>query len=73
MKLPSLSGAELIKALRTAGWVEKQRREGHAVLVKAGGAVVLTVPLQKTLAPLLLRRLARQAGIDVQAFADSLA
>lgn len=42
--LPQLSGRELIRVLRQAGWVESRQKGSHVLLKRADGTGRVTVP-----------------------------
>lgn len=64
-RLRTLSGADVIRALRTFGFEVVNTRGSHAKLRRAtgdGGTQILTVPLHKELAPGTLHAIYRQAS-----------
>lgn len=67
-RLPVCSGAEAIRVFERFGWSVDRQRGSHVTLIKAGAAVVLTVPLHRELGPGLLRALIRKAGLTVEEF-----
>jgi predicted RNA binding protein YcfA (HicA-like mRNA interferase family) len=69
--LPVLSGAEVVKALGTAGFVQVSQRGSHVKLRDDQGRVVI-VPMHAELARGTLRSILRQAGIAPEAFAKIL-
>jgi predicted RNA binding protein YcfA (HicA-like mRNA interferase family) len=44
-KLPVVGGADARRAFEAAGWTFSRQRGSHLVLVKAGVAVNLTIPI----------------------------
>jgi predicted RNA binding protein YcfA (HicA-like mRNA interferase family) len=70
MKLPVVSGYDVIKALTKIGFEIKRRKGSHVVLQKE--FIVLTVPLHKTLKKGTLRAIIRQAGLTVEEFLELL-
>lgn len=73
-KLPTVSGSEAIGAFCKAGFVVDRTESSHSVLKKPGHRFNLSVPVhgKKSLGPGLLRRLIRDAGIDVPTFIKNL-
>jgi predicted RNA binding protein YcfA (HicA-like mRNA interferase family) len=71
-KLPSISGADAVRAFQKAGWVHARQRGSHVVLIKPGEIATLSVPQHRTLAPGTPRALIRAAGISVEEFAALL-
>jgi predicted RNA binding protein YcfA (HicA-like mRNA interferase family) len=70
MKLPVVSGYDVIKALTKIGFEIKRRKGSHVVLQKE--FIVFTVPLHKTLKKGTLRAIIRQAGLTVEEFLELL-
>lgn len=71
-KLPTVSGAEAVKAFCRAGWRVDRQRGSHVVLLKEGSIASLSVPQHRELAPGTLRSLIRAADISVEAFIQYL-
>ena len=71
-KLPSVSGAEAIKAFERAGWHQDRQRGSHVVMLKAGEIASLSIPLHREIAPGTLRSLIRAAGMTVEDFVKLL-
>lgn len=69
MKLPVISGADAIKALRKIGY-EFDEQEGRHVIVRHRQPPYrrLSIPNHKELAKGTLRALIRQAGLTVEEF-----
>lgn len=70
---PSLrlcSGAEAVRKLQRAGWTVARQRGSHVMLVKPGYEYTLSIPQHDELGLGLLRKLARQANLSVEAFND---
>ncbi|MCL5104355.1 MAG: type II toxin-antitoxin system HicA family toxin [Armatimonadetes bacterium] len=67
-RLPTVSGAEAVRAFEKAGWVVARQRGSHVVLTKQGKRANLSVPLRKQLDLGTLRGLIRDAGISVSEF-----
>jgi len=70
MKLPVMSGAEMVKLLSATGFSTSRQRGSHQVLIKQTQSQKLrtVVPLHKELAPGTLRDIIRQAGLTRDAF-----
>ncbi len=68
MKLPLLSGIELIKKLRKAGFVAVRQRGSHIRLEKntAIGTIKLTVPNHSELKKGTLHNILKEAGISLE-------
>lgn len=60
-RLPVVSGAEIVAALRKAGFEEISQRGSHVKLRSADSTVI--VPLHRELAAGTLRSVLRQAGM----------
>jgi len=71
-KLPSVSGAEAIKAFERPGWHQDRQRGSHVVMLKAGEITSLSIPLHREIAPGTLRSLIRAAGMTVEDFVKLL-
>lgn len=76
MKLPVVSGKEVLKALVKAGFEIVRRKGSHVHLFKEAGGQRLhvTVPVHanKDLNPFVLRSIIRQAGFAPEEFAELL-
>jgi len=64
LKLPRVSGEEVIKVLVKAGWSVERQRGSHIVLFKKGTGIVV-VPLHKELDRGTLRAIIKQSGMSV--------
>jgi predicted RNA binding protein YcfA (HicA-like mRNA interferase family) len=73
-KLPRLSGADVIGALATLGFVQVRQRGSHVVLkrVNSSGTRGCVVPLHPELATGTLRGVLKQAGISAEEFMEQL-
>ncbi len=73
-KLPSVSGREIIRALRKAGFVVVRQRGSHVRLKKTTkeGAINLTIPLHPTLKKGTLSRIVKDAGLTVEELLELL-
>lgn len=72
-RLPTLSGREVVQALRRLGY-EEDRRTGSHVILRQGQPPHrrLTVPDHRNLAQGTLRAVIRQAGLTVEEFVNLL-
>ena len=70
MKLPRLSGREVIKALSRAGYREARQRGSHIILVKEieYGKKAVVVPNHKEIDKGTLLEIIRQAGLTRDKF-----
>ncbi len=68
MKLPQISGIELIKKLRRHGFVVTRQKGSHIRLEKntPEGIIKITVPNHPTLKKGTLHRILKDAGLEVQ-------
>jgi len=67
-QLPSISGAEAVRAFKRAGWQEDRQRGSHVILIKIGHHATLSIPQHHELAPGTLRSLIRASGLSVEEF-----
>ncbi|MFQ3675461.1 MAG: type II toxin-antitoxin system HicA family toxin [Endomicrobiia bacterium] len=75
MKLPVISGDEVIRILKKIEYEQIRQRGSHAVLQKLleeGKTKTVIVPLHKELTKGTLRSVIRQAGITVEEFVEIL-
>ena len=70
MKLPLLSGIELIKRLKRAGFIAVRQKGSHVRLEKSDGntTIKITVPMHPELKKGTLNRILKDAGISLQDF-----
>ncbi|HHF56131.1 MAG TPA: type II toxin-antitoxin system HicA family toxin [Thermoplasmatales archaeon] len=70
MKLPVVSGMDVIKALHKAGFIVIRQKGSHVILKKISGEKIikLTVPLHKTIKKGTLRKILDIAEISVEEF-----
>lgn len=61
---PVISGAQLVKALERAGWVQARQRGSHVRLKHPGRATPLVVPLHRELKRGTLNGILRDAGLS---------
>ena len=71
MKLPVLSGREVVKHFEWLGWEVARQKGSHIILVKEGHIITLSVPDHKEVARGTLRKLINQAGVTVEEFIES--
>jgi len=67
-KLPTLTGAEVVRVLERAGWSVAGRRGSQIIPVKDGLIASLSVPDHDPVAKGTLRALLRAAGLSVDEF-----
>ncbi len=70
MKLPVVSGEDVIKALHKAGFRVVRQKGSHVRMEKRTdeGVVKVTVPLHRSLKKGTLRIILKQAGLSVEEF-----
>lgn len=70
MKLPVVSGEDVIKALYKVGFRVVRQKGSHVRLEKRTkeGTIKITVPLHSTLKKGTLRMILKQAGLTVEEF-----
>ena len=71
-KLPALSGADILKALKKAGFEPKGQRGDHVKVRHPGTNRTVIVPLYDDIADYLLGSILRQAGLTRVEFASCL-
>jgi len=73
-KLPVLSGREIIKALRRAGFEELRQRGSHVIMIRREDRRVVVVPVHggRDVLPETLRGILRQAGLSPDEFRELL-
>ena len=71
-KLPVVSGAECVKALKQLGFVVTRQRGSHIILVREEPKTSLTIPDHKELDRGTLRAIIRQADLTVDEFVELL-
>ncbi|MEX0784390.1 MAG: type II toxin-antitoxin system HicA family toxin [Dehalococcoidia bacterium] len=54
-RVPRISGTQAVRAFEKAGWVASRQSGSHAVLLKEGSILSLSIPLHRELGPGLLR------------------
>ena len=70
MKLPLISGIEVIKRLKRAGFIATRQKGSHVRLEKYTGekTIKLTVPLHSELKKGTLNRIIKDAGLTLEEF-----
>ena len=69
MAKPKLcSGAELVSKLKKAGWSVARQKGSHIMMVKSGYLWTLSIPQHQELGPGLLRKILKQAKINIEIF-----
>jgi predicted RNA binding protein YcfA (HicA-like mRNA interferase family) len=68
VRLPVLSGGQVVRAFERAGWRLVRQHGSHAILVKSGHIASLSVPQHREVAPGTLRALIRSSGMSVAEF-----
>lgn len=69
-RLKLCSGAEAIKKFKRAGWTITRQVGSHVMLVKENYQYTLAIPQHKELGVGLLKKLLKQASINVDEFND---
>lgn len=67
-KLPRVSGKETLKKLEVIGYIQTRQRGSHVRLQSPDHRSPLTIPLHKELKSGLLRKILKDAELDVQEF-----
>ena len=72
MKLPRISGLDLIKKLKKAGYIATRQKGSHVRLEKfhGGETIKLTVPLHKEMKKGTLLRIIKDAQLTVEEFLE---
>lgn len=70
MKLPIISGLEVIKRLKKAGFIAVRQKGSHVRLERFDGekTVKITVPLHKEIKKGTLNRILKDAGLALEEF-----
>ncbi len=73
-RLGGYSGAEVIRALRNAGWTVVRRKGSHAAMEKSGCEATLSIPVHKgkDVKRGTLRDIIKDAGLSVEEFISLL-
>ncbi|HTB64169.1 MAG TPA: type II toxin-antitoxin system HicA family toxin [Opitutales bacterium] len=69
-KLPSVSGAEAVKALARLGFVHLRQKGSHAILRRGSQGCV--VPMHREISQGTLRGVLKQAGVTDEEFKENL-
>lgn len=72
MKLPVLSGREVVRTFEALGWQEVRQAGSHIILVLPGHNASLSVPNHSEVARGTLRSLIRMAGLTVPEFVAAI-
>jgi len=72
VKLPLLSGREVVKVFGTLGWEIARQKGSHIILIKEGHIATLSVPDHKEVAKGTLRKLITRAGITIEEFLEAM-
>jgi predicted RNA binding protein YcfA (HicA-like mRNA interferase family) len=72
VKLPVLSGREVVRTFEALGWVVARQSGSHIIMVKDGEVATLSIPDHTTVAKGTLRSLIRSANLTVQQFVDAV-
>ena len=72
--MPRVTGAEIVRALRSLGWTVAAQRGSHVQLKHPDRAGRVTVPIHagETIGPRLLASILVQAGLSVDEFRSAL-
>jgi len=62
----SMNGADIIKRLKSEGWVLDRIAGSHHILVKEGRAVPVPVHGHRDIGPGLVSAIARQTGVKLK-------
>ena len=70
MKLPIISGIEVIKRLKKAGFIATRQKGSHVRLEKSAGEITikLTVPLHSEMKKGTLNRIIKDADLTLEQF-----
>lgn len=72
MRLPVVSGRDVIRVLSRFGWSPVRQKGSHVSLYRPGARRPVTVPLHAELDIGTLRRILRHAGVTVDEFVEAL-
>lgn len=67
-KLPVLSATDVERGLVKLGWVFQRQKGSHRIYTLEGSFVSISVPDHSPVAKGTLRRIIRDAGVDVDTF-----
>ncbi len=68
MKLPVMSGIDVVKTFSKAGWIVVRERGSHIIMEKEGVDMLLTIPKKNEVKRGTLRSLIADAGMTVDEF-----
>lgn len=68
MKLPVMSGIDVVKTFSKAGWEVARQRGSHIIMEKEGVDMLLTIPRKKEIKRGTLRSLIADSGLTVGEF-----
>ena len=68
MKLPVMSGIDVVKTFSKAGWIVVRERGSHIIMEKEGVDMLLTIPRKNEVKRGTLRSLIADAGMTVDEF-----
>ncbi len=72
-RLPSISGAQAVKAFEQYGfYFKRQQGTSHVILGKVAYPLILSVPQHRALKKGLLRGLIRDAGLTIEEFCSAV-
>jgi predicted RNA binding protein YcfA (HicA-like mRNA interferase family) len=73
-RLPRVTGADVLRALRSLGWVVVTQRGSHVQLKHPDRPGRVTIPIHagETIGPRLLGSILTQAGLSVDEFRSAL-
>lgn len=72
MRLPLLSGREVVKVFNRLGWEVVRHKGSHIILAKEGHIATLSVPDHREVAKGTLRKLIARAGITIKEFLEAM-
>jgi len=68
LKLPVMSGIDVVKTFSKAGWIVVRERGSHIIMEKEGVDMLLTIPKKNEVKRGTLRSLIADAGMTVDEF-----
>lgn len=71
-KLPSISGAQAVKAFKQFGFYADRQQGSHVIMEKAEWPNHLSVPQHRTVKKGLLHGLIKDAGLSLEEFCSAL-
>ena len=70
--LPSVSGAETVKALEKAGWTVNRSKGSHTILTQTGKVANICVPQHRELKKPTLKNILQEAEMTADEFKNLL-